>query len=572
MIFWKRSRFISLYLILLILATLLVLVANNIDYNQIITASVEDISDNWTVIIGENTAENVNVSSFDIGVINEGDQVILSKVLGDITTDGLCLSYYTTHSISEVYIEDELIYSYGEDFYEIQRMVPKKHHYVPLSGDYSGKNIKIVLNGARKAAFSSIRPILLGERAEILRFELVNAWIAVFVGLFLFTLGILLIILSPYLFLYHNRDMRILFSGLISLMLAMYILAFNGIIDLFIDNALLNNVLEYASLYNIPTAIVGFLMSISTEKEKKSFLTIFILDVVLFIVSIVLHFSYIARFSDFTGVLQVITGIECVFVIVVLCKSFVYSNDDNSNNHSYSSENIFILGLVVFMILSVIDIIRYNLAKYSIISGNPHNSITGFTIGALLFVLSLLVSYFFYNIYSSNIDSMQSKIINIAYIDALTGLSNRARCDQMLTMLSEEHGTYCIINLDLNKLKQVNDTLGHHEGDRLLTGFATILSDAFWDANLIGRMGGDEFMVILMEDRAFNVSKRIHELYSLINDWNNKEQAFKYSASYGYAYSNEVPNGSAKEVYMLADARMYEMKKEHHNSEDEEVI
>ena len=142
----------------------------------------------------------------------------------------------------------------------------------------------------------------------------------------------------------------------------------------------------------------------------------------------------------------------------------------------------------------------------------------------------------------------------------------------MASILTQEHVTYTIISMDLNKLKQVNDTLGHHEGDRLLSGFATILSDCFMDANLVGRMGGDEFIVILTEDRALNTTRRIHTFYSLMNDWNHKEQMFQYSASYGYAYSYEVPSGSAQEVYMLADSRMYEMKKEHQNDNSKEVI
>jgi GGDEF domain-containing protein len=58
----------------------------------------------------------------------------------------------------------------------------------------------------------------------------------------------------------------------------------------------------------------------------------------------------------------------------------------------------------------------------------------------------------------------------------------------------------------------------------------------------------------------------------MINDWNHKEQVFQYSASYGYAYSYEVPSGSAQEVYMLADSRMYEMKREHQMDKRKEVI
>jgi diguanylate cyclase (GGDEF)-like protein len=140
-----------------------------------------------------------------------------------------------------------------------------------------------------------------------------------------------------------------------------------------------------------------------------------------------------------------------------------------------------------------------------------------------------------------------------------------------MAILSEDRSTYTIVSLDLNKLKQVNDTLGHHEGDRLIVGFATILSECFWDANLIGRMGGDEFIVVMTDEHALNCTKRIHELYNIISEWNSKEQSFQYSASYGYAYSYEVPNGLASEVYMLADSRMYEMKKEHRNDNRKEV-
>ena len=193
---------------------------------------------------------------------------------------------------------------------------------------------------------------------------------------------------------------------------------------------------------------------------------------------------------------------------------------------------------------------------------------TGFTFGALLFVSCLIISYLFYSIYNNNYASMKRQMVDLAYTDPLTGLANRARCEQIMQVISNEHSLYTIFSIDLNKLKVVNDTYGHHEGDRLLTGFSTILTNCFWDANLIGRMGGDEFIVILLDEQAAHCTKRIHEFYALLADWNRKEQVFQYSASYGYAYSYEVPNSSAQEVYMLADSRMYEMKKEHHQSNE----
>ena len=258
-------------------------------------------------------------------------------------------------------------------------------------------------------------------------------------------------------------------------------------------------------------------------------------------------------------------GSEAAFAVAMIIKTFI-SSYKNKKKRLVTSDNVFALGLLILMMMSILDIVKYNYRKFTPDISDSVASINGFMFGSLIFVSGLLVSYMLYVIYNSDLDTMQNKISSLAYTDPLTGLANRARCEQVMEMLTSEHGSYTIISLDLNKLKEVNDNLGHHEGDRLIAGFATILSDSFWDANLVGRMGGDEFIVVLTEDRALNCTRRIHNLYSMINDWNRKEQHFQYSASYGYAYSYEVPSGSAQEVYMLADNRMYEMKREHQNS------
>ncbi|WP_029231342.1 diguanylate cyclase domain-containing protein [Butyrivibrio sp. VCB2006] len=568
---YQKAIKASVFAFVLLLLILAIVVSVNVS-NQVILSpdSLTVINDNWTINSKGQIIQNDDVSQADIGVINELETVSISRIIDDVGFDNPCLTFFSIHSIVNVYLDNDLIYTYGQNFYDNKNIVPKRAHYIPLGSSYAGKILKIEFIGSRNASFSGITSIIVGERDDILTNDFNNGAIAIIVGGFLFVLGILLIILSPYLFFYHNKDLRIFFSGLISLMLGIYIMGYYRIFDLLIDNSMLNTFLEYMSLYNIPTVIIGYLMCVYSGKIRKLFVTIFIIDVGLFLTSVILHLIQYARFTDFTVVLHIASGIE--FVITVIMISRDYINNKNSNiRNAYSADNIFVLGLIIFMALSLVDILRYNFYKYGKSSGETNAQLIGFTIGALIFVICLMISYLYYNIFSSNIASMQSKIIDLAYTDSLTGLSNRARCEQMMQTISEENGVYAIISLDLNKLKFVNDTLGHHEGDRLLTGFATILSDCFWDANLIGRMGGDEFIVILLEDRTINLTRRIHELYSIINDWNHKEQVFKYSASYGYAYSYEVPNGSANEVYMLADNRMYEMKREHHES-GQEVI
>lgn len=533
--------------------------------------TVIDLSNNWQISLNGNVFNSDNPSKTKIGVIDEGDVVELTTTLPSISGYAdPCLSFYAIHSLIEVSIDNEVIYTFGQKDYEAGRTVPKVHTAIPLKKEYSGKLLKISLTGAKASAFSGLSSVFIGERKDTFVGGVIVRRLSILSGLFLISLGFLLIILSPYLLFYHNNDTRLVFSGFISLLLGFYIMSYYGLIDILIGNASLNTICEYVSLYNLPTCILGYLMSVFSGKKKKLFLSMFITNLILFFIIVILHITQTVRFTDFTMPLHTLAAVESFVSISLIAKNLI-SRKASSDKKFILSDSIFLLGLSIFIIACLIDIVIYNYNKYFSAAGEANSDITITTIGALIFVSCLLISYLYYNIYSNNFETIQSHIVNLAYTDALTGLANRARCEQVMAILSEDRGTYTIVSLDLNKLKQVNDTLGHHEGDRLIVGFATILSECFWDANLIGRMGGDEFIVVMTDEHALNCTKRIHELYNIISEWNSKEQAFQYSTSYGYAYSYEVPNGLASEVYMLADSRMYEMKKEHRNDNREEV-
>ena len=153
----------------------------------------------------------------------------------------------------------------------------------------------------------------------------------------------------------------------------------------------------------------------------------------------------------------------------------------------------------------------------------------------------------------------------IAYTDALTGIANRARCELTLAKLD---GDYTIISLDLDYLKYTNDNYGHAEGDHLLKGFAGILKESFTEALLIGRMGGDEFIVVLPYIDEERCERAIKCMVDLMCYRTSKEEHIRYSASWGYATNKELAfkaGATAQDVYLLADTKMYSMKKQHHN-------
>ncbi len=94
-----------------------------------------------------------------------------------------------------------------------------------------------------------------------------------------------------------------------------------------------------------------------------------------------------------------------------------------------------------------------------------------------------------------------AEITRLALFDGLTGLANRQRMrmslDQTISQPGGAHRTSALFLLDLDRFKAVNDTLGHQTGDALLKQVAQRLQRSIGDAGLVGRLGGDEFQVIL---------------------------------------------------------------------------
>ncbi len=95
----------------------------------------------------------------------------------------------------------------------------------------------------------------------------------------------------------------------------------------------------------------------------------------------------------------------------------------------------------------------------------------------------------------------EAEITRLALFDSLTGLANRQRLrlslDQTLAQTRQSYRSIALLLLDLDRFKAVNDTLGHQAGDALLVQVARRLQRSVGDTGLVGRLGGDEFQIVL---------------------------------------------------------------------------
>jgi diguanylate cyclase (GGDEF)-like protein len=99
--------------------------------------------------------------------------------------------------------------------------------------------------------------------------------------------------------------------------------------------------------------------------------------------------------------------------------------------------------------------------------------------------------------------------------DALTGLPNRQLFNARLDAMLRRGEAGALLFVDLDRFKAVNDTLGHHEGDRVLVEVAELLHSAVRSTDIVARLAGDEFVVLLQSDddiEALRVANRLVEM------------------------------------------------------------
>ncbi len=524
------------------------------------------LDDGWTINHADLYEENISLSSASIGLVNKGEVVTMETVLPITNSPTTCLSFRSILSTVDVYLDNNLLYSYGHDYVASEMMLPKAYHYIPLPDGYENSTLKIVITATENNAFAGLGEFYLGDRVDIETMYVQKRRMPLFISVFLIMFSFILLLLTPFLFTSEHKDFSIFFNIIISFFMGTYILCYNDIIFFFTNNYYFGTILEYFSLFMIPFAAIGFL--VTNNIKYNTFVTriMLLVDIAFVAITSLFHMTNIMHMNHFVIYMHVISLIEGLYVIIKITHNIIKDAHSEDTSRALTSIQILALGIYILIICTIIDIVKFNICKTFGDAGESTTTISLITIGALAFVICLLLNFFFHCIEHIGAVSIKKHLEGLAYTDELTGLSNRAKCEQELVTISRQKGDYTIISLDLDNLKNVNDNHGHLEGDHLIIEFAELMKKAFKDSYLIGRMGGDEFIVILYNTE-IKTEALLSDLKMLIADRNSsdREHIFRISASWGFAHRHELGEGkNASDVYMLADSRMYSMKNLHH--------
>lgn len=148
----------------------------------------------------------------------------------------------------------------------------------------------------------------------------------------------------------------------------------------------------------------------------------------------------------------------------------------------------------------------------------------------------------------------------VTFHDSLTKLYARSYFEEEIQRLDHRRsGAVGLIVCDLDGLKLVNDTLGHESGDQMLMSAASILKSCFRDSDVVARIGGDEFVVIMKDITQEHMEEACARLKQGIRRNNEANQGVPVSFSIGFAISSE-PAMAMRELFKEADNNMYREK------------
>ena len=166
----------------------------------------------------------------------------------------------------------------------------------------------------------------------------------------------------------------------------------------------------------------------------------------------------------------------------------------------------------------------------------------------------------------SHLNELQEELRHLATVDELTRLANRrgffALGEHQLLVAARTRVAVALLFVDVDGLKNVNDRLGHSAGDQLLKEAADVIRETIRVSDLAGRIGGDEFCVLLMGDPDLDPQRAVQRLRQTVDAHNARAgREFRVSLSIGLSALPPGRSVTLEELIDAADEGMYEDKR-----------
>jgi len=164
------------------------------------------------------------------------------------------------------------------------------------------------------------------------------------------------------------------------------------------------------------------------------------------------------------------------------------------------------------------------------------------------------------------VHAVEQEMRSLASYDSLTGLLSRHAffdsANNYESLAKREKATFSVIIIDLDHFKKINDRYGHPAGDAVLKLFADVCNSVARRSDIIGRIGGEEFAIVLPSTTTAEALEFSDRLHTAINKavLTFKDKAIRYTASIGLTEFDSTTEDSLDELLARADLALYQAK------------
>ncbi len=554
-----KNKIIGLALMIIVIGFFIFLIKSNLQLN----AQIMEIKKDWNVYVNGALAEqqpNDTLIEYVLPNINKGDHLDLVHHLYDFNLDNPGIVFDTWHTITEVYVDDKLIYSWGQELAKKDKMLGGKRHRVNLPSNYKGKELRIRLIANEGNSMDEFESIAVSSFENEHDFWFNRSLLVIFFGATFYIVGLLILIFSYLIMCKTDKFISSTMLGMSFQVMGVYFLSRSKIMSLLIENPQIYNQIEFLTLYSLPICLLVYSFNIGdTPKSKtlKRAYNIFIIVYLLGITSAILlnNFTHI-HYSSFLMFFYIFSLIAYIIIYKAI------KIEENKN----IGVRLTMIAVTAFVLGSALSLIVF----YS--KGVPALNKTFMLwryydfilLGSTVTMLVLFFIGFYMTITQGILLKLDNeKLYYLAHNDSMTLLQNRRAFDKKINELSQikDRLKYGIIVIDINNLKITNDTLGHHIGDEMIEGIGQILNtiqkQKSFENNVVPyRTGGDEFVIICYNLRHL---ENIEQMFNkLVKEHNEQVPDFTISTSLGKATTDDA--NSPEKIFELADKRMYIQK------------
>ena len=487
-------------------------------------------------IFGYSVFSDMNMELADDSNAPAGVRKIYRGILPTDLSQEDYLCFNIAHHSIEVYFNDELVYSLADaEDNLIANNVSSNWCIVHMGQNHAGKEVTVVLTPLFEAAIGKNPEFLLGSPYTV-AIEVITGELPLLV---ISSLCVLLGIFFVAVFLYFRLFLKTesngtIYLGLFAISIGLWKLTDLRCMSLLMpDRALGLGYISIGALFLTGVCLIPYFSTLFTKEKNKPLAILACVGSLVCLIVLAMQIFGIAEIRQnliYSHILLIISILSIPFTLLI--NRIVYKSWELKK----SWKLLLLLGVGI-----AVDLIFYYL--------NNKNGLLSFSIMGLI-VYTLII--FLMSVQDST---------RRAYTDSGTGLVNRARWIDLMNKDVSAAKPCAILMIDMNGLKQVNDTQGHTAGDKMIFSLSEILRKTLPRTSVICRWGGDEFTVLLTDINRERLDLEILNIFAETEKYNAEHPELPIHFAIGAALSSEHEGCTRQKLFHLADEEMYRNKK-----------